>query len=170
MCHERKHLRDLDIFQKLFGESIDRQSGRILLDVDLCEFIGHRIDALVLQIAEQGLKEFERRVWNRVLNGAGGVFNNTGALSVLETFTLVAGTVTQNAQTLSVSSYTQTGGVFVGGGANITLSGMYSLAAGATFYAPTANIVAGSSWTVRSPPIGRRSAPTARPASPCATS
>ena len=79
---------------------------------------------------------------NLVINGTGGTFNSpaTGSQNVNETFTVLAGTFTQNTLPITVSTYTQTGGVFLGGAANMTLNGNFNLSSGATFYAPTQNM------------------------------
>ena len=79
---------------------------------------------------------------NLVINGTGGNFNSpaTGSQNIGETFTVVAGTFTQNTLPVTVNTYQQTGGVFLGGGANMTLASNFTLGAGATFYAPTQNM------------------------------
>src|ERR1019366_5335295 len=76
---------------------------------------------------------------NLVINGAGGTFNSpaVGSQNINETFTILAGTFTQNTLPIIVNNYKQTGGVFMGGAANMTVNGNLNLSAGAIFYAPT---------------------------------
>ena len=86
---------------------------------------------------------------NLVINGSGGTFNLASGftLAVNEMFTVSSGTLNQGNVVISAANYNQTGGIFSGGTANMTVVGAFLLTSPGIFNAPTASLYSGPLWT-----------------------